>query len=84
VRTHPASAGIAGLCFLACGLIVAFAYLSTLFRVYAPSAREWLIELAYAASEWMTWLMVPQFGMGILFAFLTTTLCLFVVSWKRP
>ena len=49
-----------------------------------PAMREWLIALSYAANEWMTWLMVPQFGMGIVFAFLLTTLCLFVLSWKRP
>ena len=84
MRANPASAGIAGLCFLACGLIVLFAYLSTLFRVYAPAAREWLVALAYTANEWMAWLMTPQFGMGIVFAFLLTTLCLFGLSWKRP
>lgn len=47
------SAGIAGLCFLACGLIVAFAYLSTLLRVYGPVAREWLISLSIASHDWL-------------------------------
>ena len=84
MNARPASAGIAGLCFLVCGLILAGAYVSALFRIYAPAAREWLISLAYTANEWMAWLMVPQFGMGIVFAFLMTTVCLFAVSWKRP
>lgn len=84
MSARPVSAGIAGLCFLACGLIVVLAHVSTLFRVYGPACREWLIELAYAANEWMTWLMVPQFGMGIVFAFCLTTACLFLLAWKRP
>ena len=67
------SAGIAGLCFLACVLIPILAQVSTLFRHYAPIAREWLL-----------WLMVPQFGMGMVFAFGLTTACLFLLAWRRP
>lgn len=67
------SAGIAGLCFFAAIACVALAYLSTLFRHYAPAAREWLL-----------WLMVPQFGMGMVFAFGLTTACLFLLAWRRP
>lgn len=36
------SAGIAGLSFLACVLIPILAQVSTLFRVYAPAAMQWL------------------------------------------
>lgn len=68
------SAGIAGLCFLiAFVLIPILAQVSTLFRHYAPAAREWLL-----------WLMVPQFGMGMVFAFGLTTACLFLLAWRRP
>ena len=69
---RPDSAGIAGLCFLGCALCVALAFLSTLFRVYAPAVRDWLL-----------WLMVPQFGLGILFAFGLTTVFLLVLAFKR-
>ena len=37
------AAGIGGLAFLACIAIVHLAYLSTLFRVYAPPLRDWLL-----------------------------------------
>lgn len=47
------SAGIAGVCFLACVLIPILAQVSTLFRHYAPIAREWLIALSVQASGWI-------------------------------
>ncbi len=53
MNAHPAAAGIAGMCFLACIAIVPLAYLSTLFRHYAPIAREWLIALSVQASGWI-------------------------------
>ena len=65
------SAGIAGLCFLACALIVVLAYISTLFRLYAPTVREFLL-----------WMMTPQFGLGLLCAFglIGGWLCIFAWS----
>lgn len=48
------SAGIAGACFLiAFVLIPILAQVSTLFRHYAPIAREWLIALSVQASGWI-------------------------------
>lgn len=47
------AAGIACLSFFACIAIVPIAYLSTLFRHYAPIAREWLIALSVQASGWI-------------------------------
>lgn len=69
------SAGVAGLCFGACILIVALAYVSALFRIHGPAMREWLL-----------WLMSPQFGMGMLAAFLLIAawLCLFAWAERSP
>lgn len=50
---HSQAAGIAGLSFLACALIPILAQVSTLFRHYAPIAREWLIALSVQASGWI-------------------------------
>ena len=48
------SAGIAGLCFLACALIVVLAYISTLYRIYAPILREMILAT-----------LTPQFAVGL-------------------
>ena len=66
MSARPESAGIAGLCFLSCGLIVGLAYLSTLIRQYGPVVREVILATV-----------TPQFAAGMFFmAFL-----LAVVAW---
>ena len=83
VQSHQSSkaAGIAGLCFLACIAIGALAYLSALFRVYGPPFRAWLIDLAYAANEWMAWLTTPQFVLGMFFMALVLCLGAALIAW---
>lgn len=58
-RPDPA-AGIAGLCFLACLVVIpALAYASALFRTYGPILREAILAT-----------LTPQFGAGMLFMLL--------------
>lgn len=44
MRRARRDGAIAGLCFLACGLMVAFVYASQLWTLYAPSIRSWALE----------------------------------------
>lgn len=81
MNAQPVSAGIAGLCFLGCGLIAVLAYVSSLFRVYGPAAREWLIALAYAANERMNWALTPQFVLGMFFMALVLCLGAALIAW---
>lgn len=67
------AAGIAGLCFLACGLIVALAYVSTLIRTYAPIVREFLL-----------WAATPQLGIGLVLGMAVMAVTLLAFAWSEP
>ncbi len=70
-RSH--SAGVAGLCFLACIAIVAVAYVTHLLRVYGPVLREWI-----------HWALTPQFVLGMLFMAFCTALCALAIARSNP
>ena len=72
-RQHPESPAIAGLCFLACGLIVALAYVSTLIRTYAPIVREFLL-----------WAATPQLGIGLVLGMAVMAVTLLAFAWSEP
>ena len=57
-RPDPA-AGIAGLCFLACALLLVLAFAFQQWRIYAPIAREMILAT-----------LTPQFGAGMVFMLL--------------
>lgn len=65
------AAGIAGLSLLACAAMVLMIGVMQAFRAYAPALREhilWCVE-------------APQFGIGMLFMAMLSSLMLVCVAW---
>ncbi len=58
MSARPESAGIAGICFLACALFAVSVYFFTKLREFGPVIREWF-----------HWLLTPQFVMGVLIGY---------------
>lgn len=70
MNRHAFAGGVAGLCFLACGLIVVLAYLSSLFRIYGPVAREVILATV-----------TPQFAAGAFSGIALISFCAFLFAW---
>lgn len=62
---EPNTAGIAGLCFLACALICAVVVGQHLLLTHGPAVRAWLLAM-----------LIPQFAVGAIFG----ALCALVSS----
>ncbi len=59
MSARPQSAGIAGICFLACALFAVSVYFFTKLREFGPVIREWF-----------HWLLTPQMVIGVMLAYL--------------
>lgn len=71
--SNSRAAGIAGLCFLAAAFIGLLAHVIGYWRIYAPVLREWI-----------HWLIVPQFVMGMFFMAFMISLGAVTLSLDRP
>lgn len=60
--------GIAGVCFLACGVMVVLAYASTLLREYGPTVRAWILGITDTVYAVVAWANDPKFFAGVIFA----------------
>lgn len=69
MKTHPDAGGIAGLCFLACGVIPLLALAFAKFRIYAPIWRE-----AIHAT------LTPQFAAGMAFMLVIVFVGAFLIA----
>lgn len=67
---HSDAGPIAGLCFLACAVIVALALLVHAIHPYLPALREFLL-----------WAMAPQFAMGMFVGASILAVGVVLISW---
>jgi hypothetical protein len=72
MNARPDPAAVAGLCFLACALIVAYTFAAGLWTRYAPTLRELILATV-----------TPQFAVGLFAGIALTALSACLFAWSE-